>query len=152
MKINLTKKQYEHLIKAVEAGDSVYGILGDSVSDAYKKQSDEIENLRRYLLSFAAEFGRKDMTEQFHGKTIMNGELSEKLHEAIEDYDDETFWHELETRLGKRDFEKTMTEAEKNELAEKQWYPERIHEIYESWSKEFEKNGVERLEIINGKK
>mgnify|MGYP001606038424 CR=1 FL=1 len=113
MKINLTKKQYETLTKAMEVGSSVYGILGDSIEGDYKKQSDEIENLRKYLLGLAHDFGFDDMTEKFRGKLIMSDNFSEKMHEAIDDYNDETFWHELETRLGKRDFERTMTKAER---------------------------------------
>lgn len=149
MKINLTKKQYESLIKAVEAGSSVYGILGDMVSDDYKKESDEIEDLQEYLLGFASDFGFPHMTEKFEGELIMSDDFSEKLHEAIDDYNDETFWHELEIRLGKRDFERTITEAEKKEMKENGWwYPKRIQELYAKWSKEFEDNGVERLDIV----
>lgn len=148
MKINLTKKQYETLIKAVEIGSSVYGILGDSIEGDYKKESDEIDNLQKYLLDFASDFGFDDMTEKFEGELIMSDDFSEKMQEAMDDYDDEIFWHELETRLGKRDFERTMTEAEKEEMEEDGWYPKRIHDLYDKWSKEFEDNGVERLGIV----
>lgn len=149
MKINLTKKQYECLVKAIDAGSSVYGILGDSVSEDYKQQSNEINDLQHYLLGFASEFGVEYMTERFRGEIIMSDDLSEKLREAMDDYDDETFWHELEVRLGKRDFERTITEAEKKEIKENGgWYPDRIHGIYDGWGAEFEKNGVERLGII----
>lgn len=133
----------------MEAGSSVYGILGDMVSDDYKKESDEIEDLQEYLLGFASDFGFPDMTEKFEGELIMSDDFSEKLHEAIDDYNDETFWHELEIRLGKRDFGRTITEAEKKEMKENDWwYPKRIHELYDKWSKEFEDNGVERLGIV----
>lgn len=148
VKINLSKKQYETMIKAVEAGSSIYGILGDMVSDDYKKESNEIEDLQKYLLGFASDFGSSDMTEKFKGELIMSDDFSEKMEEVMDDYDDEIFWHELETRLGKRDFERTMTKAEKKEMEEDRWYPKRIHELYDKWSKEFEDNGVERLEIV----
>ncbi|MFP4539961.1 MAG: hypothetical protein ACLFNN_03445, partial [Candidatus Paceibacterota bacterium] len=117
------------------------------VSEEYKKESNNIEELRNYLLGFAADHGFEDMTEMFMGKMIMSDEWSEKLHEVIEDYNDENFWHELETRLGKRDFERTMTEAEREEIKKSGWYPSRIHDVYEKWSKEFEKYGINRLEI-----
>ena len=152
MEINFTKEQYEYLIKAIEAGSSVYGILGDSVSEDYKRQSNAIEELRKYLLSHAHELDANFMVEKYKGEVIMSDAFSEKLQEVIDDYDDETFWSELETRLGKRDFEKTMTEAERKEMQKNNgWYPERIHEIYESWNREFEKNGVERLGIVSDK-
>ncbi len=147
MKINLSKKQFETLIKVVEAGSSVYGILGDSVSEEYKKESNDIEELRKYLIGFANGYGFEDMTEIFMGKLIMSDEWSEKLHEVIEDYDDQTFWHELETRLGKRDFERTMTEEEKEEIKNSGRYPSRVYDLYEKWGKEFEKYGTDRLSI-----
>lgn len=149
MKINLSKKQYEILIRVLDAGSSVYGILGDNVSEKYKKQSDEIEALEEYLLGFAKEFGREDMTQNFRDKLIMSDDLAEELQEAVDEYDNETFWHELEVRLGKRDFERTMTETEKKEIeANNGWLPERIHGIYEGWGNEFEKYGIERLGVM----
>ncbi|KKR91556.1 MAG: hypothetical protein UU43_C0004G0004 [Candidatus Falkowbacteria bacterium GW2011_GWA2_41_14] len=95
MKIDLTKKQYECLIKALEVADSVYGILGDSMPEDYKKQSDQIDDLRKYLLGFASEFSAEYMIEKFHGEIIMSDELSESLQEVMNDYDNETFWHDL---------------------------------------------------------
>lgn len=149
MKIDLTKKQYECLIKALEAGSSVYGILGDDVSEEHKPQSEEIQELRDYFLSIAHEFKMDHITEKFMGKLIMNEEYGEILDEVIEDYNNNVFWHELETRLGKRDFERTITEAEKRQIEENNgWYPDRIHEIYENWGKEFEDNGIENLGVI----
>lgn len=142
MNLTLTKKQYECLIRAIEASSSVYGILGD-VSDDYKKKSDEIENLRSHLLSFASEFGAEHIVEKFHNQIILSDGISKKLEEVIDDYNDENFWHELEIRLGKRDFERTITEKEKKEIKENGgWYPDRIQKIYDEWAKEFEKNGV----------
>jgi hypothetical protein len=149
MKINLTKKQYLTLIRALEAGNSVYGILGDNVSDEYKERSNEIDELCNYFLDFAKDFGKKELTEKFMGELIMSEKFSEKFHEAIEDYDEENFWHELEVRLGKRDFFRSMTKEEKKEMKKNDgWFPERIHKVYENWREEFEKHGIERLEVI----
>lgn len=148
MKIDLTKKQYECLIKVIEAGSSVYSILGDSVSEEYKNQSNEIEDLREYFIGLASNFGMDDITEEFEGELIMSDDFSEKLREAMDDYDNEIFWDELETRLGKRDFERTMTPEERKEIEENNGlYTDRIHKIYERWGKELEENGIEMLEI-----
>jgi len=105
MSINLTKKQYECLIKALEAANSVYGILGDSVSDEYKKQSNEIEELTDYFLSLARDFGMEHITQKYKEKLILDDVYAESLDEVIDDYNNEIFWDELQTRLGKRDFE-----------------------------------------------
>ena len=148
MKINLTKKQYEILIRAVDAGESVYGIIGDEVSEEYKRQSNEIEELRTYLLELAPEFGCGHMIEKFQGHTIMEDGLAEKLWEAIEEYDDVTFWDELETRLGKRDFYRSVTKDDEKYMEEHSCLPSRICGIYEKWGKEFEEYGVERLGVV----
>jgi hypothetical protein len=149
MEIRLSKKQYLCLLKAVRAGSSVFGILGDYVSKEYKKQSNEIHDLEKYLFSLASEFGAESLTEVFHGELIASDEFSGEMQDVMDDYDEQTFWQELEVTLGKRDFENSITEAEIKEMKENNgWYPDRIHEIYEKWSSEFEENGVDRLGII----
>src|SRR3989344_1338109 len=105
MIINISKKQYECLIAAMEASFSVYGILGDLIPKKYKKQSDDTEDLRAYLLSLASEFDAEHIIQKFHEEVILSDITSDALQAAMDDYNDETFWHELETRLGKRDFE-----------------------------------------------
>ncbi len=146
--IELTENQYECLLGAVEIGSSMYGILGDVDSKKYGKRSDEAEALRSYLLSLAPEYGAGEIVERFENEIVVSDALSEKLEEALDDYDDEIFWFELETRLGNRDFERMMTEDEKKEMkASDGPYPERIRESYESWRKEFERHGIERLGI-----
>lgn len=152
MKINISKKQYECLMMTMEASASVYGILGDSHPEQYKKRSDELEYLQAYLLSVASEFDAEHMTQQFDGEVMISDIMSDVLQEVIRDYNDETFWHELETRLGKRDFERTETAVEKKEMDENGgWYPKRIDMLYKGWIKEFEKHGIERLGIIKNK-
>ncbi len=148
MEIDLTKEQYQNLLDACAIADNVYGILGDTWPDTYKRQSERIEKVREYLLLHAEDFGCKDLAETFKGKLIPSDAYSAVMDVIMEDYDDETFWHELETRLGKRDFENTMTDAEREEVEKKGWLPDRIHGIYEKWVEEFVKYGVDRL-VIN---
>ena len=102
MEIQLTKEQYKMLVKAVMVGESVYGILGDSVSEEYKKESDEMEKLSDYILGLAKDFGYAELAEEYRGHIIPSDAFSEEMQLVTDDYDDETFWHELETRLRKR--------------------------------------------------
>lgn len=152
MKIEISKKQYETLIKATEAASSVYGILGDTVSEDYKEESNNIDNLQNHILGFASEFGYEEMVEKFRGEILLSDEWSDRLQEVMDDYDDETFWHELEIRLGKRDLMKTITKQEQEEMEENGgWYPDRIHNLYNKWSEEFENYGIDRLDIVVSK-
>lgn len=154
MKIDLTKEQYLNLLEIIHIANSVLGILGDVLPEAkYKKKSDEMEDLEDYFLSYARDFRCDDLVEDFHGKTLMKDEIYEKIQAIIDEYDDYIFWNELEVRMGKRDFERTITEEEKKYIKEnKGWLPERIHEIYEKYRQEFENHGIDRLELKNDKK
>jgi len=149
MKIELTKEQYLNLLKMAHIANSVLGILGDVLPEPeYKEKSNEAESLEDYFLSYARDFGCDNLVEDFHGKTLMKDEIYEKIQEIMDEYDDYIFWNELEVRMGKRDFERTMTEEDKKYIKEnKGWYPERIHDIYEKYRKEFETHGIDRLEI-----
>ncbi len=155
MKIELTKEQYINLLTMSHIANSVSGILGDVMPEEtnYKKKSDETTELEDYLITYAKDFGCGDLIEDFEGKTLLKDEIYEKIQETIDEYDDYIFWNELEVRLGKRDFARTITEEEEKYIEENNgWFPERIHEIYEKYRKEFEENGIERLEIKEKKK
>lgn len=150
MEIKLTKEQYIDLLEISHIANSVLGILGDVLSEEtnYKKKSDKTTELEDYFISYVKDFGCEEMTEEFHGKTLLKDEIYEKIQEIMDEYDDYIFWNELEVRIGKRDFERTITADDKKYIKEnKGWYPERIHDIYEKYEKEFEEYGIDRLEI-----
>ena len=146
MDINFTKEQYLTLIKAIEAGNSVYGIIGDEMRKKYKKQSIDIEDLLTYLLKFADDFGLKNITENIEGKLYLKGEFSDAIQGDVNEYDNSIFWDELIMRLGKRDFSNTITNEEQEYIDQNDgWLPERIQECYDKWRKEFEKHGLDNL-------
>jgi len=150
MKIDLTKEQYIRLLEMSHIANSVLGILGDTLTEEanYKKKSDETTELEDYFMNYAKDFGCENMTEQFHGKTLLKDEIYEKIQEITDEYDDYVFWNELEVRMGKRDFERTKTKEEEKQIRENNgWYPERIHELYDKYAEEFENYGIDRLEI-----
>jgi hypothetical protein len=147
MKIDITKEQYKMLAKAVMIADDVYGILGDEVSEEYKKESNEFEEFRKYILGHAKDFGCENLVEKYRGEIIPSDDFSEEMDVVVDAYDDETFWHELETRLGKRDFERDMTKEERKQAEKDGCYPNKIWDYYEKYQKEFEEHGTERLEI-----
>lgn len=151
MKINITKEQYKILAKMAMVASDVYGILGDNVSDEYKKESDEFEEFRKYILEHAKDFGCEELTEKYMGKIIPSDDFSEKMQVVTDEYDNETFWHELETRFGKRDFERDMTKEEREQTEKDGHYSNKIWNYYEKYQKEFEENGMERLEVIKKK-
>lgn len=151
MKVLITKQQYRDLLKALSVATHVYGILGDSGQDEagkYKKGSERMDVLEEHFLSLGKDFDSAELAEKYEDKIIPSDEFSEAMEEVMDDYDDETFWHELETRLGKRDFERTMTNEDKEELERTGWYPKEVWDSYEKWSEEFEKHGIDRLGVV----
>ncbi len=155
MKIDLTKEQYIRLLEMNHIANGVLGILGDIFPDetGYKEKSDKANELEDYFVNHAEEFDCKDITEEFYGKTLLKDEIYEKIQEIMDEYDDYIFWNELEVRMGKRDFERSITEEDKKHIKENNgWYPERIQEIYDKYAEEFENYGIDRLEIKRDKK
>lgn len=152
MKINITKKQYIDLITMSRVANNVIGILGDFIEDnPYKEQSNRAEALELYLLTFAKDFECDNFVEEWEGKMIMSEAISEKFQEIIEDYNEFNFWESLATEMGKRDFIRTITNDDKEYIKEHDgWLPDRIHDIYEIYHKEFEDHGIDRLEVQRG--
>ena len=153
MDIKLTKEQYRDLIHLSVIGNCVLGILGDSFK-GYKKQSVRCEELEDYLVGYAKDFDSEDLKGDYNGKPTIKGEFWEYIHEEFIDlYEVDSFRNMLVTELGKRDFKKTMTKEEKKYIDEHNgWLPDRIHDIYKSYEKEFDKNGVENMVFIKKEK
>ena len=143
MQIELTKEQFKEMLLAAMLYSWVYGGLADRKGENFEK----FEKLAEYLLKVAKDNNLNDLVERFHDNLVPSDELSEIEEEIIEEYDDDTFWHELTTRLGKRDFWRTVTPEEKEKIEKDDWLPERINEFYEKYEKEFEENGLERLGV-----
>ncbi|MCX6375912.1 MAG: hypothetical protein NTU88_07780, partial [Armatimonadetes bacterium] len=146
MQLDLTKEQFRELLKAVIAG--VY------VREAVAEERDtpgwrEIRDIESYLLTVAGDSDSADMAESFHGVWVPADELSDEVDEELEEYGDQEFWHGLEMALGQRDFRRTVTKEEKKFIADNDGlFPERMHVLYKKYSKEFEKHGIDRLEIV----
>ena len=149
MKINISKKQYRDMIMMSQIAGNVLGLLGDCDDEkSYKKKSDDLEEFEKYLLSFAKDFSGEDLAEKWEGEIIISDEASEKFQEITDDYEDLIFWDELATKMGKRDFQRSITKEDKKYLKENNnWLPERIHKIYNKYHDEFEENGIDNLEI-----
>jgi len=143
MRIELTKEQLKEMLLAAMLYSFIRGGLADDKGEDFKKY----EELENYLLKIAEENGFNDLVEKFHGHLIPSDELSELEEEIMSEYDDDALWSELITRLGRRDFFRTVTPDEDKEMKKRDWLPDRAQEFFDKYDKEFEKYGVERLEI-----
>lgn len=148
MKIELTKKQYETLAKAVYLGNWIANAQRTgSKDDPHMKEYDEIAD---YIFSFAKDFGFPDDFEA--GLEFSDGEEeSPEASRLREEYDEQNFWEVLPEMLGERDFYKKYTSEQIMAMSDKDRFMKRM-ECETVWGEEFEKYGVERLKVEEGKK
>jgi hypothetical protein len=123
MEIKLTKEQYENLLKLV--------YLGNWIVNAIRSGAEGDEQIEKYNQLFPTrELGQDPEIEKY-----------------LEDYNEEIFWQELAERLGTRDFLRKYGK----EAIEKMDPEERFlkhQEFIIKYEEEFEKSGIENLEIL----
>src|SRR3990167_4270647 len=113
MKINLTKKQYWNLVRAVYMSDWV----ANAICEADMKQDDEIKKIRNYIFSFAKEMGFEDYAKydsklgKYYATFDMDDEPSTRS--LIERYDEHVSWDEISEWLGELFFLKKHTQEKK---------------------------------------
>ncbi len=144
MNISLSKEQLKDLIFLVELGRFVR----ERSSDVPDTELDRLwAEVIQPLLAAARAAEVDGIAENRDGKLVIAREILSATDEAIADYDDETFWFELESRLGERDFYLYGSDRE-IETAEKTGkLPDRVEWYYRKYRKEFDEHGVDRLEI-----
>ena len=147
MNINLTKKQYEALTKAVYLGNWMANAqrTGQKNDPHYK----EYEDIADYIYSFAKDFGFPDNFEA--GLEFSDGEEeppeASRLHE---EYDEQNFWEVLPDKLGERDFFRTYSKEEREKMTDEDHFTKMMEYII-VWENEMEENGIERIGIIEEK-
>lgn len=150
MKINLTKKQFETLLKMTYIGNwAVNGVRSGAEGDERIKEYDDLE---KYILSFAKEFGLEKYVDASDGDIYPSIEMEEgEARELIDYYDEDTFWEELVSRLAMRDFSRAYSQ----DAIKKMDFKERIekdHPFLEKYWGEVDEYGIKRLEIDETKK
>lgn len=153
MKIDITKEQYELLVKSLSVGCAVLGILGDSMPEKnYKKVSVEAEELQDYLLQYAKGFGCNKFigNEKFEGKDVMSDEFYEtKIMPILSDYDGCILEDSLSSKLAWRDFRKDHTEKELKKMAQQNngYFGGVLYDYEKKYWDEIEAHGYERFVI-----
>lgn len=160
MKINITKKQFESLVMALEIADTVTGLLSDAFVDEeekyYKKRAKEMDELRKVFYSRASEFGLENLVMEHKENWYVREDSpkEEEYHEIMEDFEEWAVQDVLSNKLGKRDFYRAHTKEEIEKIAQEGggYLGVGIYPYEERYWKEFEKHGYDRLEIIEDKK
>lgn len=146
MKIELTKEQYENLIKLI--------YLGNWMINAIRLEEDRIkkyDEIKQYLFSFAKKAGLEKYIEydKKYNQFFPTREFEENtdIEQYREDYDDDVFWQELSDRLGSRDFVKRCGIENIKKMDQKERFLKE-QEFIIRYEEELEKYGIDRLEII----
>lgn len=151
MSIEFTKEQYEELLLLMALG--LYAREAAAEGDAKREAQALAENLEptktlfENLLRQAGQFGLEGLVADEGGKPVPSEEFAKKIGEIMNRCGDAEFWHRLETYMGERDFYRYATEEEVRHAEETGQYPEKVHWYYGKYAREFEENGLDRLEI-----
>jgi len=143
MQIDLSRAQFETLLKAV--------YLGDWMVNAIRTPGNyirEFEELEQYLLAVAHRSGFEDIVE-FDSRLsqfFLTLESHERLQPFIDEYDDAAFWDGLVDRLADRDFTETYGDAASRMGHEERF--EKVGAFVDKYETEVERHGVDRLRIL----
>ena len=142
MNLELTKEQLEKLAKLVYLGN----VMANSWrTDDVIEEYDEIESL---VLAAAEKHGFGDYVEieEEEKKALPSHELEEKMAELVDFYNDNTFWDQFIFRMADRDYVRKYGEEALEELTTEKGM-EREKPILEKYEKEFNENGLDKIEI-----
>ena len=148
MNINLTKKEYRLLLD--------YIFLGDWVINAHRTEKrndiEDYDMLVQKLYSFAKGMDCEELVQADRERneyyTTRHYEETAPVFDFIEDYDNDTFWDALISRLAERDVYEQVDEEKRGTMgAEEYW--RRSEPIEESYYQEFRRHGIEHLRIAD---
>lgn len=138
--IELSKADMKMLLK--------YVYCGHWLLTATKPGPDEKhEAFYQRILSLMKNNNIEPRIDYEHGTYEVSGELDEEYHDAIDDYNEDTFWEELIERLATRDLSVKHTQKE----IEGMGYPEvseKIDKEAEKYIDEIDEHGLKNIGIV----
>ena len=148
VKIDLTPNEYRLLLDFAFMADwMIHSHHVDGRSDV-----EEYDMLMQKLYSFAAGMGCGDLVEANRetNEYLPTREFEEKTRatDFIEEYDDDTFWDALISRLAERDVYEQI-EVDRRDSMNIEEYWKRSEPIEEAYYQEFRRNALERLRLVD---
>jgi len=152
MKIEFTREEYKCLLDML--------CIAEWVLNAHKVEDDPrtevYGKLEQKIYSYAKDMGFKDLIEYAtdHGKYYPTRKYEEagSAMEFIEEFENETFWDELISRLADRDLIRQVGGVEN---LSKLSFEERIEKtlpLEEKYSSEFEERGLDGISVVYNRK
>jgi hypothetical protein len=141
IKINLTKKQCESLIKMTFIGEWMYNA-------ATTERNPDIEDCKQTVFRQACNQGFKDYfdVELTKDRVDLKADKETECIQTVEDHTNVVFWDILNDYLTERDLRQNYSEEELNKL-DKDAFLEIYYKISDHYSDEFEENGIDNLTL-----
>ena len=141
IKVSLTNKQCDALIKMVYIGECVYNALTD-------EKNTEIEKCMQTVYAQIAEQGFRDYfdADKDKGKWYLNEKQETECIDTIERHTLDAFWDHLTDYLTERDLRQNYSDEELNRMDQNSFL-ELVRKIQDNYNSEFENNGVDNLAL-----
>jgi hypothetical protein len=143
MKKTFTEAQIREILLSAEAGFRVR----EAVAEAMGADMGPMRAARGALLRNAKAAGIDDWIAGKDENLEPTVAFDDLVESVLREYDEDTFWLELEGRLGERDFDVYASDTEFAEAEKTGKYPERVVWYHRKYRKEFSEHGIDRLEI-----
>ncbi|MDA8432568.1 MAG: hypothetical protein M0Z60_06355 [Nitrospiraceae bacterium] len=147
MKIDISKEEYRALLDLLQIADWVLHAHKTEEPAATKPY----RNLEQKLFSLAKEFGYADLVEfaASQNRYYPTRELEENgpAMDFVEEFEEDAFWSQLAKHLSERDLRREIGEQQLDALDRTELW-EMLEEHETKYWEEFQKYGVERLEVI----
>ena len=147
MKIHFTKKEYRHLLELLYIADWIVNSHTTVDQEEPKDYSDIIQK----VYSYSKQMGCEDLIEheKKQGKYFPTGKAEQELETKgyIEEFENNTFWEELISRLAERDTLQKYKVDSLSEISMDKSISVRC-EAEAKWAKEFEDKGLARIGIV----
>jgi hypothetical protein len=147
MKIAISKKEYLVLLQILEMAQWVVS----AHATGEQPEAKPFDDLEQKIFAMAKEYGLESLVkfdkqlEQYF--VTRHYEETSSAMEFIDTFENDSFWETLIDRLTERDVIKEVGSAVLSEMEPKERY-----EAYGKWehlyAQEFEKHGLERIEIV----
>jgi len=157
MKLQLTPKEYRRILQMLYLADRVLNARREDEPVGLRLKCEEVLQV---FLGYAGQFGCADLAEEpEEGLFNFSAAVPEEpgVADVVNDYDEDTFWQELVTRLAGRDYERIHgrpAEPDPDGAPETdEQHTEReaeLQRLEDGYWREFESAGVKNLELIKG--
>ncbi|MDF3821106.1 hypothetical protein P3G55_14445 [Leptospira sp. 96542] len=138
MNLNLNESEVKHLLQAL----SIYEWVSNS---PHEEADSAVEEFCQSVLKKLQTLGVKEPITSDDGVLTVDETFFQEVFESyIEPYNDDVFWSDLSTELAQRDLEEKHSPKELEALSPDE-YEAKVTKIAETYDKEFETNGVDKL-------